>query len=225
MTQTKQNKSSTHKSRLVFYSTILLLMVFLISSNHVHAGIFSNTKKTAAIATEWCENYLSNNPEQTCKVVYARKCKNSLKTAKKFGTKIEKKVWRACISGGVSKKHSKSYVLQCRGGGSMFARILMKGNTEIRGIKRAARGAGSRSPAAGECAFLDRPITRKEPAQLLYKSKKLPVDFFDINVQKVIPGWNGEPITEVLEAVRNGKLFYVHVRNDRGWMVIRRIGP
>ncbi len=202
------------------------MTVFLFSSIPTTAEAkLLNSKKNYAAAKKWCGNYIRTTG-QDCKVESGRwKCPTGYRKAKKFGGFIKVAASKACIKGNVAKKHSPDYVLQCRGGGGMFARVRIKGDIEIYRIKKSRYAANSRKPAAGECAFIDRPLSASEPAQLRYKSKKPHLSHIDITSKQINPGWKGDPIVSVIKAIRNRKLFYVHVRNDRGWLDIRRVGP
>ncbi len=126
----------------------------------------------------------------------------------------------------IFKKHKKKgeeYVLQCRGGGRMFARIPLSGNIEIYKLKRARFSASRRAPGKGECAWLDRPM-RPTEAKMLYKTHKATFTHFDIGSNFTHIAWKSTPIMQVLRAIQQGKLFYVHVRNENGWLVIKRVG-
>ena len=107
----------------------------------------------------------------------------------------------------------------------MFARVPVNGNIEIHGFGKSSVAASTHKPGAGQCAFLDRPLSRAEPARLLYKEKHAPISHLDISARAIAPGWTNTPIVSVLKAIQTGQLFYVHVRNDRGWLDIRRVGP
>jgi hypothetical protein len=68
-------------------------------------------------------------------------------------------------------------------------------------------------------------LSSQEPHQLLFKIKHAPITHVDLSVREATPAWSNSPIVPVLKAIRTGQLFYVHVRNDRGWLDIRRVGP
>ncbi len=124
---------------------------------------------------------------------------------------------------------SPSYVLECRGGGAIFARIYNVGSVKIYGFRRARLAASVRPPSPGECAWLDRPMSRNEPPHLSYTPRKLPFGFVDVYPKKTSFKWRRYPITTVLKAIRNNKLFFVHVRKkriDKRWTLnIERVGP
>ena len=73
-----------------------------------------------------------------------------------------------------------SYVLTCRGhgGGGMLAIADQRVSNphifvEIT-YKRAGQGAGTQAPAPGECAWMDRPVSRSEPTVLHLDKANLP---------------------------------------------------
>ncbi len=125
---------------------------------------------------------------------------------------------------------SPSYVLECRGGGRITARIFNVGNIEIFGFRRARLAASVQPPSPGECAWLDRPMNNKEQLRLYYGRRKLPFGYVEVRSNKTsFRWWNTLPITTVLKAIQTNKLFFVHVRKKRiykRWMFnIERVGP
>ncbi len=125
---------------------------------------------------------------------------------------------------------SPSYVLECRGGGRMFATIFNVGNIEVLGFRSARTAAGVRPPNAGECAWLDRPMSKNEPLRLFYSQRKLPFFHTSVYANRTQFRWRRDhPMTTVLKAIQGKKIFFVHVRKKRigkRWMLkIERVGP
>ncbi len=125
---------------------------------------------------------------------------------------------------------SPSYVLECRGGGRITARIFNIGDIKIFGFRRAKLAASAQPPGPGECAWLDRPMNNKEQLHLYYGHRKLPFGYVDVHSKTTsFRWWDSLPITTVLKAIQRNKLFFVHVRKKRiykRWMLnIERVGP
>ncbi len=125
---------------------------------------------------------------------------------------------------------SPSYVLECRGGGRMNARIYDAGSITIFGYRRAKSAASVQPPGPGKCAWLDRPMNKYEQLNIDYIRSKLPFRHVVVNSSKTTFLWKRNyPITTVLRAIRRNKLFFVHVRKKRvgnHWTLrIVRVGP
>lgn len=217
--------TQTMNKNIVSVFTLLIMTVFLFLSTSTTAEAkLLNSSKNRVAAEKWCKNHIRTT-QQDCKVVDAKnKCPRGYNKAKKFGGFIKGTANKACIKGGVAKKHSPSYVLMCRGGGRMVAFVPVKGgNIEVHGIKKARVGATSRKPAKGECAFMDRGLSAAEPSQLLFKNKKpalLNVKVYPGKVDSMFQGG----FNKVLYAIRGSSYFYVHVKNNRGWFEVTRVG-
>ncbi len=125
---------------------------------------------------------------------------------------------------------SLSYVLECRGGGGIIARIYNVGSVKVYGYRFAKVAASVRPPGLGECAWLDRPMSNKEHLPLYYSHRKLPFSYVNIRSNGTkFRWWETLPITSVIKAVQNNKLFFVHVKTKRinnRWMFnVVRVGP
>jgi len=221
MKQIKKIQPATGKWEGALGLTAMLFIIFSMGATSAYA---TSQNTYTHRAQRWCQDYKSHNPGYKCENTERfRRCPSGLHEA--YHTGPLGRGSKACISGNVAKKNTADYVLQCRGGGKMFARVPVNGNIEILGMKKSSMAASRRKPAAGECAFLDRPLSSAEPARLLFKEKHPPFSHVDISSSAIAAGFVNTPIASVLKAIRKGQLFYVHVRNDRGWLDIRRVGP
>lgn len=126
-----------------------------------------------------------------------------------------------------------SYLLECRGGGNMFARISIHYRNWVNfyNIKHSRFAAGKRAPGPGECAWIDRPLSANEPYEIWYgkKSKRL-LHHVDISSNRVNIGWERNPIINVINKMKNGQLFYLHVKSVNSGsgskiLQITKIGP
>ncbi len=127
---------------------------------------------------------------------------------------------------------SPSYVLECRGGGGMYASVHKVGSVQIRGFRSARAAASARHPGPGECAWLDRPMRRDEPKQLWYPRRNSPIESVRVRANATTIGWMDTaryPIITVLKAIQKGKVFLVHVKqvriSHRKVFRIERVGP
>jgi hypothetical protein len=140
-----------------------------------------------------------------------------------------------------------SYPMVCRGGGAM--RAVDSDARSARGsmvenipgarvlnvyFQRAAAGSGSRPPAAGQCAWLDRGIREDEPnvLTLRFRGSELGVYQFvhrqsSITVE-LAEGLQGD-FAYLARAIRRGDLFYLQAYQYRGRgqrvFIITRTGP
>jgi len=129
---------------------------------------------------------------------------------------------------------SPSYVLECRGGGGMNARIYKNGEVTIKGFRSARTAAKARPPSSGECAWLDRTMRRDEPKELWDAHRNSPINYVTMRGNKTAIRWMDTaryPIITVLKAIQTGQVFLVHVRQirinhgKRPIFRIERVGP
>ena len=141
------------------------------------------------------------------------------------------------------------YPMVCKGGGHMKGYIAiedggMHGSKKTLHIEfeRAPQAASRQEPLPGTCAWLDRPISAQEPTKLwlsLY-SEYMRIDF-QLNKAMInmdvagttrdgkIVNWTVDGnIRYLVDAVYNGKLFYVRGYNDpynSGYIRVDHVGP
>jgi hypothetical protein len=123
-----------------------------------------------------------------------------------------------------------SYLMTCRGGGDMQAVAGQRVSNahvfvEIT-YKRASQGAGVAAPAPGECAWIDRGVHGDEPNKILFNDMGVS---WTQTVCRAGNCWVNTPsggATALMNAVRSGQPFQVHVYNDRqGHMLVTKVGP
>jgi hypothetical protein len=129
-----------------------------------------------------------------------------------------------------------SYVMVCKGGGNMRAELH---TSEIVGsaqwitiiFEKSPQPASRQEPAPGTCAWVDRPLSPQESSQAEFYFRKLPRTFTirQQNITISIDGRNFEDqnLKYLVDAIYNGKLFYVRCYNIRGGNLIHitSIGP
>ena len=134
----------------------------------------------------------------------------------------------------------KSYKLMCRGGGIMDARASAPrgratSNRFTITFEKSRAAALSRQPEAGQCAWMDRPLNRREPTKLRYIfNGAATVNSWVVSYQNQVNSRGISSEVRVLSReaeylinkVRYGEIFYVHVYNtNRGHMRITKVGP
>lgn len=129
-------------------------------------------------------------------------------------------------------KAQQSYMMTCRGGGSMWVGIGQYGMAataeDVIAITyvRAAQGAEAHPPAAGECAWIDRGIHADEPNVIQLQETGGFSSSMSCNAQGCDITTQSAAAEYLIKAVRNAETFQVHVYNDRnGRMVVTRVGP
>ena len=198
-------------------------------------------------AEAWCRDYRRDNPGKVCTVVPNKNamgnhplCRNGLQRGKSFSPATGDFVVggfsaltalvgsTTCIT---SPSSPKDYVLQCRAGGNLVATIdRTPANSAIKfyGIKSSRYAANIRRPGSGECAWLDRALSAREPHRLLYNIKARKTIFSRVNIgsQGVKLVWGNDPVVTLLKKLPNGRLFSLRVKNNHhGWLEIVRIEP
>ena len=123
------------------------------------------------------------------------------------------------------------YPLVCRGGGAMTLLVRDEGEGPqfIARFARAPRGASAAPPSAGECAWLDRPVSNDEPDRLFFL-------FYGAKFETVFSGGNAHLTfsvrrtgdeaarTQVLwahriqSAILGGEVFRVMARRSTGYL-------
>ncbi len=128
---------------------------------------------------------------------------------------------------------SRDYLLQCQGGGQMTVNIKYNKWVYIR-FAKTKYPAGKKRPAAGECAWIDRPVSSREPSYIYYESSKNPIwSSLQISMKrKYNPrvNWYRTPINTYIQKIFNKKTFFVHVKSGvsrEGIAVLKivRFGP
>lgn len=123
-----------------------------------------------------------------------------------------------------------TYVMTCRGGGDMQAVAGQRVSNahvfvEIT-YRRASQGAAVAAPAPGECAWIDRGVHGDEPNKILFNDMGVS---WTQTVCRAGTCWVNTPssgATSLMNAVRGGQPFQVHVYNDRqGHMLVTKVGP
>jgi len=128
---------------------------------------------------------------------------------------------------------SRTYVLECRGGGGMNAMVFKNGEVTIKGFRSGRAAASARHPGPGECAWLDRPMRRDEPKELWDAHRNSPINYVAISGNTTSIRWFNStsryPIISVLKAIQTGQVFLVHVKQirigKRPMFRIERVGP
>jgi hypothetical protein len=150
----------------------------------------------------------------------------------------------------VDASAEQDYPMVCKGGGHMKGYIAFtEGSTTSGTLKslqiefeKAPQAASRQELPPGTCAWLDRPISAQEPTKLwlsLY-SESIRIDF-QLNKAMInmdvagttrdgkIVNWTVDGnIRYLVDAVYNGKLFYVRGYNDpgnRGYIHVDHVGP
>lgn len=121
-----------------------------------------------------------------------------------------------------------TYCLVCKGGRQMVVKWTRKGNIEYIYIffQKAPYSATQRQPASGQCAWVDRPLKPDEPNRLGLGGIKIGLCELSIKMNKVIiKKICDENLRYLIDAVNNGKLFYVHCYRVGRTLFIRKIGP
>ena len=186
----------------------------------------------------WCSNYLRRNPRMRCEIKpNIERCPTGTYIGMQSGGSGLRALtgFRACVNGSRNTLNPPDYVLQCRGGGSMYTylyRAVLRRQPEniieIYGLKKSRSAANKRPPGNGECAWIDRPLSSKEPTKLIYKlAKRQLFNKILIRPTGATIGWvNGsDPILKVIQAIYTKQLFYLHVHNNnQGALEIDRIG-
>jgi hypothetical protein len=133
----------------------------------------------------------------------------------------------------VQAEKKKSYTLICKGGAGMSASFERKIRfnkadlyiTKIRFVK-ALKAAGKAKPAAGQCAWFDRPISANEPSVLQFtRHDKNPIYQLSIkrNNMRLVSAKPSE--LQLINAVYNSKEFIVQARRDKDVLKITKVGP
>jgi len=120
----------------------------------------------------------------------------------------------------------KSYTMICQGGGSMYANVLNAEYSSYRIYFRKSKNAGTvRAPGAGECAWMDRPISNKEPSVLHYYEKTNPVYNYRVSKSSVrITKFSKKNTGRLLQRIYRGQKFFVQVRKDKYGFKITKFG-
>lgn len=124
-----------------------------------------------------------------------------------------------------------SFTLVCRGGGTMYAFYATRGpeKSYLRIYFKPSPYAGRRSaPGPGQCAWLDRTLTKDEPKKLeFYADNQYIVQLLiSANGKAKIRHIKGNDLKYLIDAVSDSKIFYVHCYNDgRGYLRITKVGP
>jgi len=135
--------------------------------------------------------------------------------------------------GGDVTADSPSYPLMCRGGGDMTIQVYYPPAADnLVSIKfgKALNSAGTSPPGPGQCAWLDRPLSEREPAELVWQSSDIKNVGFTLNARgqliSYIPnGRGGDRVRYLIDNVLNGRVFQVHARSQWGSLHITRVGP
>jgi len=197
------------------------------------APIDKNNRYYRQIET-WCKHYLQRNPRMRCEIISnVKRCPSGLYNGQQYPSAgLEAlKGFRACVNGSRDSLEAPDYVLQCRSGGDMSAildRTPTNSAVKIYNIRKSRYGAGNRKPGLGECAWLDRPLSSREPNRLLYKIKARKTTFSKVTISKrgIELTWGNDPIVNFLKNLKSGQLYYFHVKNNhQGWLEIIRLGP
>lgn len=128
-----------------------------------------------------------------------------------------------------------THPMMCRGGGAMTAMITFTQQQAhvtshiVISFRKSPVAASARPPGPGECAWLDRPISPKEPFAL-WRSQGghlLPIEQLQIRAGSVHILREGSDLAPVLQAVRRGTIFHVHARlnTSHNRFAIVRVGP
>ncbi len=130
-----------------------------------------------------------------------------------------------------------SYPMICHGGGKMTLAILPGLHTDSGDFicsyyfefAKSPYAGSQRQPAPGECAWLDRPIGGDEPSVLIWMKPQLKGPNSDnvctvITANKVDVATTAKEVNELIDAVKNGKIFYVYCRRDGERFLITKIG-
>ena len=107
----------------------------------------------------------------------------------------------------------------CQGGGSMIAEF----NRKVRWDKpdlfttridfsKSGKAAGEQRPAAGQCAWLDRPVSGEEPSVLVFeRTKKNPINNLKVGMHTMRLISAAKEEMEIIQAVYDGRQFIIQV--------------
>ncbi len=124
-----------------------------------------------------------------------------------------------------------SFTLVCRGGGMMYAFYATRGaeNSYLEIHFQRSPYTGRRSaPGPGQCAWLDRTLTKDEPRKLkFFADNQYIVQLLIFTKGKAkIKEIRGNDLKYLIDAISDSKIFYVHCYNDgRGNLIITKVGP
>lgn len=131
---------------------------------------------------------------------------------------------------GAAAQAEQSYVMTCRGGGNMQAVAGQRVSNphvfvEIT-YQRAAQGAAVQAPAPGECAWIDRGVQGNEPNVIQYNDMGVSWTQTICRAGHCRVNTPSSSAASLMNAVRDGQPFQVHVYNNRnGKMIVTHVGP
>jgi hypothetical protein len=136
----------------------------------------------------------------------------------------------ALVLGALPSAAAQSYVMTCRGGGNMVAVAGQRVSqphvfVEIT-YKRGSAGAGVQAPNPGECTWIDRGVNGNEPDKILFDDPGVAWTQTVCRAGGCQVNTPSAPTTNLMNWVRGGQAFQVHVYNDgAGHMVVTKVGP
>lgn len=119
-----------------------------------------------------------------------------------------------------------SYPMVCKGGAGMYGTAQSYTSDGHQGQMITItfkRGAVPRNPGAGECVWLDRPISLNEPIKLFYSVAAPSGQDYFITHLNIVPG--AGPLKYLLDSIRGQRVFYVHAYRSGSLFVVTRLGP
>jgi hypothetical protein len=129
---------------------------------------------------------------------------------------------------------AESYPLVCRGGGAMTASYTIW-HSKVQAFRvhfvKARQGAGAQQPGPGECAWLDRPLNKSEPANLEFYTDR-GQDFRGMTLEtqggKLAPtSYGHDAVRYMAEAITGQQLFYVRCfyEKEKNRLRVTHVGP
>ena len=116
-------------------------------------------------------------------------------------------------------KFKKSQLIVCQGGGKMKARYQPEFNRLWIWFRSAAKGAKAKPPGPGECALVNRPISKNEPRSLRYYKPKNRI--LSASIYYADGRWQPEitkniPVRTLVLSMTNQLRFYVRAYDNKG---------
>jgi len=117
---------------------------------------------------------------------------------------------------------ARSYAMRCKGGYA-YVEILPKGKMKLQILFFKAKD--HRKVGSNECAWLNRPLAKHEPTRLGIVCKRGFLSFsYSPAKLKNIGSKFRKKLSAVLNAIREGKEYFVHVKNKGKYFEITRFG-
>jgi hypothetical protein len=125
------------------------------------------------------------------------------------------------------------YPMVCKGGGEMeatFSHVKSRGdfhNTSLLITFRKSRAAASGTePAAGHCAWIDRPISADEPSSLAYSPGSGQDFYFKFRTDSwSLTETEDAGLEQIMHAMRRGEKFYIRCHREGTYFKVDSVGP